>query len=296
MQQNTAQAQAPFLVLIGMAALGLGDNLLLFLIETGSLWQFHLLRGALVVAGFCAIAAAGFGTLRPQRPWAVLARSLVIALALVIYFGCLSIMPIGVVVAGFFTAPLFIVLISVIFQGMRVGKYRWGAVIVGFAGTLLVIQPDPAALDPVMFLPVLGGFFYAVGAVATRAWCTGEDTVALSVGFFAMLTLAGAIGCLLLPASGSGAEGFTTRGWMPLDLASFGWIAAQAVGALIGIFCIFRGYQVGEASYVAVFEYALLVFASFWAYVIWGQTVTPLALVGMLLIAGAGVVIARRSE
>ena len=75
----------------------------------------------------------------------------------------------------------------------------------------------------------------------------------------------------------------------------FFWIAVQAVGSLIGIGLIFRGYQLGEASQVAVFEYSLLVFASFWAWVLWGQTVPLLGFIGMGLIALAGIVIALRS-
>jgi drug/metabolite transporter (DMT)-like permease len=69
----------------------------------------------------------------------------------------------------------------------------------------------------------------------------------------------------------------------------------QAVGSLLGIGLIFRGYLLGEASHVAVFEYSLLVFASFWAWVLWSQIVPPLGLAGMVLIAMAGAVIAFRS-
>ena len=295
MGNDTAPRQAAMLILIGMAALGIGDNFLLFIVNDGSLWQFHFLRGSLVLCGLSLLALLGVGTLRPKKFGAVLGRSVILAIALVIYFGCLSILPIGMVVAGFFTAPLFIVLISVVVQRKSVGLYRWGAVLAGFAGVLMVIQPDPANLNLVVFLPVVGGFFYAIGSVATRAWCEGEDTLALSAGFFAMLTIAGAIGSLTLPAGGIGAEGFAARGWVPITSSNLFWIAIQAVLALIGIFCVFKGYQLGEASYVAIFEYSLLVFASFWAFVIWGQVVTPLAFVGMVLIAGAGAVIARRS-
>ena len=66
--------------------------------------------------------------------------------------------------------------------------------------------------------------------------------------------------------------------------------------ALIGIGLIFRGYLLGEASHVAVFEYSLLVFASFWAWMMWGQTVPVLSLCGMVLIAVAGSIIAVRSQ
>ena len=43
---------------------------------------------------------------------------------MLIYFGCIAIMPIGVVVAGLFTAPLFVLIIGVVFQGKRVGLIR----------------------------------------------------------------------------------------------------------------------------------------------------------------------------
>ncbi|AXI45411.1 EamA/RhaT family transporter [Sulfitobacter sp. SK012] len=280
-----------------MATLGLTDNFVPYISARGSLWQFHMLRGVLAVALLCLIAAMGFGVLRPLRVWAVLGRSFFPATAMLIYFGCLSVLPIGVVVAGLFTAPLFVLIISVVFQGRRVGPVRWGAVIIGFVGALLVIRPDPSALDPVAFLPIVAAVFYAIGAVATRAWCEGESTLSLSAGFFGMLAVFGAIGTLLLPVGGpEGFDGFVLRGWVPLDGAMLFWIAVQAVGSLLGIGLIFRGYLVGDASHVAVFEYSLLIFASFWAWVLWGEVVEPLAYLGMGLIALAGTVIALRSK
>ena len=161
----------------------------------------------------------------------------------------------------------------------------------------MVIRPDPAALNLVAFLPILAGLLYAIGAVATRAWCEGESTLTLTAGFFAMLGVFGSIGVLLMPADNTmGHAGFVLRSWGPLDVQMLFWIAVQAVGSLLGIGLIFRGYQLGEAGHVAVFEYSLLVFASFWAWVLWGQTVPLLGLLGMALIAVAGVVIALRSD
>ena len=201
------------------------------------------------------------------------------------------------VVAGLFTAPLFVVLISIVFQRKRVGPFRWAAVVMGFAGALMVIRPDPAALDPVAFLPIFAGLLYAVGAVATRAWCEGESTMSLTAGFFGVLGVFGIIGVFVVNAEApAGHAGFVLRSWGPLDAAMLFWFAVQAVGSLIGIALIFRGYQLGEASHVAVFEYSLLVFASFWAWVLWGQTVPVLGLIGMVLIAAAGSIIALRSS
>lgn len=294
--QATKSGMAAASVLGGMATLGLTDNFVPFISERGSLWQFHFIRSLMsfvILAGFVAL---GYGSFHMNRPLAVLARSFFPASAMLIYFGCLSVLPIGVVVAGLFTAPLFVVLISILFQGKPVGVFRWAAVIIGFAGAVMVIQPDPAALDPVAFLPIVAGLFYAVGAVATRAWCEGESTLSLTAGFFGLLGVFGLIGIFTVNADAPlGHAGFVLRAWGPLDGAMLFWFAVQAVGSLIGIALIFRGYQLGEASHVAVFEYSLLVFASFWAWILWGQTVSTLGLCGMALIAIAGTVIALRS-
>jgi len=292
MSQTTDPRQAALLILAGMATLGLSDNFLANVSANSSLWQFHLVRGVMVLAVMGMIAAFGFGVVRPKRPLAVLARSAIQATSMLIYFGCLAILPIGVVVAGLFTAPLFVALIAAIFQSKRIGPIHMCAILMGFAGALMVIRPDPNNLNLVAFLPIVAGLLYAIGAVATRAWCEGEATLALSAGFFVVLAAMGAVGCLVLPSVGSGVDGFATRGWMPLDARLLFWMLVQAAGALIGIMCIFRAYQIGEASHVAVFEYSLLIFASAWGWYLWGQTVAPLGLFGMVLIVVSGAVIA----
>ncbi|KIN70838.1 putative transporter, DME family, DMT superfamily protein [Sulfitobacter noctilucae] len=284
-------------VLAGMFTLGLTDNFVPYISERGSLWQFHLVRSVMAFVVLGCVVLLGYGSFRARRPIAVAGRSLFQAGAMLIYFGCLSVLPIGVVVAGLFTAPLFVVLITVLVQRQRVGPFRWGAVVAGFIGALMVIRPDPAALDPVAFLPILAGLLYAIGAVATRTWCEGESTLTLTAGFFGMLGVFGLIGVFVVSGDApAGHSGFVLRSWGPLDAAMLFWFAVQAVGSLIGIALIFRGYQMGEASRVAVFEYSLLVFASFWAWVLWGQGVPPLGLAGMGLIAAAGAGIAIRSD
>jgi drug/metabolite transporter (DMT)-like permease len=295
MSQMMAPRQAAVFVLAGMATLGLTDNFVAIVSDASSLWQFHLVRGVMVLGGMGIMAALGFGVILPNRLLPALARSVFLSASMLIYFGCVAILPIGVVVAGLFTSPLFVALIASYVQGKPIGTLHKGAIALGFLGALMVIRPDPGHLELVAFLPVLAGLLYAIGAVATRAWCEGEPTLALGAVFFAVLSLMGAVGCLILPATGQGAAGFATRGWMPLDAGLVFWLAVQAMGGLVGMLCLFRGYQIGEASRVAVFEYSLLIFASGWAWYLWGQVVPPLGLAGMALIVASGAVIALRS-
>jgi len=59
--------KAALSILAGMMTLGISDNLLAIITETSSLWQFHLIRGVMVLAILIAAAALGWGSLRPKR-------------------------------------------------------------------------------------------------------------------------------------------------------------------------------------------------------------------------------------
>ena len=298
--QETRPLASTLCTLSGMLVLGASDNCLPFLTADNGLWLFQALRSALGMPVLLLLSLAGLGAFWPRRWGPVMARNFFHAAAMILYFGSLAFLPIGVVVAGLFTAPIFVLVISVLFRGMRVGLWRWLAVAVGFAGALLVVKPDEGGLTLMSLAPILAGLFYAIGAVATRAWCEGESTVALTAGYFALLGLLGAVGVGVLAIwpmdPPPGPDGWLARGWVPPDATMLLWTGVQAVGSVLGVAFLTKGYQLGEASFVAVNEYSLVVFSSAFAWMMWGQTLGPLALLGMAMIVASGSVIALRSR
>lgn len=297
-EQGNRVLAAAGCVLLAMLTLGFIDNYVRVIAAEAGLWQFHLTR-SLIALPLLALAAVWLGQrFRPIRPGRVAARSLFNSAAMMLYFAALAFLPIGQVVAGLFTAPIFVLLISALVYGERVGPARIAAVEVGFAGILLVIGFDPARLSVMTLVPVLAGFFYAVGNIATRRWCAGESAVTLTSGFFLFMGVWGILGLAVLavwPAVVSeGAAGFLSRGWVAPSGSFLFWTAVQAVGSIVGVGLIIRGYQLAEASYVAVFEYSLLLFAVAWAFVLWGEVVGFREGLGMVAIAGAGAIIALR--
>ena len=93
-----------------------------------------------------------------------------------------------------------------------------------------------------------------------------------------------------------GASGFVQRGWVMPGAAFWVWTFVQAAGSLLGVGLMIRAYQIAAASRVAVFEYVILPASAFWGWVIWSETLTPLAVLGMGLITLAGVMIAVRAR
>jgi drug/metabolite transporter (DMT)-like permease len=74
------------------------------------------------------------------------------------------------------------------------------------------------------------------------------------------------------------------------------WIAIQAVFSLIGIGFIMKAYLIGEVTYVSIFEYSMLIFATATAWMLFGDRLGPLGFVGIGVIIVTGIVIAVRSN
>lgn len=278
---------------------GFTDNYVRVIAAEIGLWQFHVMR-SLMVALILLIAVPLLRLdLRPRAWRRVAARSLVHGTGMLIYFGALAFLPVAQVAAGLYTAPIFVLLISRLIYGHLIGPARIIAVALGFAGILLVLKPGTGApLGLASLVPVAAGFFYALGNIATREWCEGENAVTLTAGFFAALGLFGLIGMgvlALFPAVvPPGAAGFVLRGPVWPGLIASCWIFVQALGSLIGVGLMVRAYQIAEASRVAVFEYVVMPAAAFWGWLIWAEVPGPVQSAGMVLIVLAGLLIALR--
>ena len=289
--------QAAFMIVVYAAIIGFTDNFVRVIASEAGLWQFHATRTAMAMALLGVVAVPLGLRLRPVNLGAVAARSAIHGLAIAIYFGALAFLPVALVAAGLFTAPIFVLLISRMAYGQRIGPFRIVAVAVGFAGAVLVLGPQAlsgASLPAV--LPVIAGAMYAMGNIATRKWCPDESAETLLAGFFVALGVIGLIGLAVLslwpmPVP-EGPAGFLQRGpvWPSHDFLF--WTFVQAAGSLLGVGLMVRAYQVADATRVSVFEYVILPASAIWSWLIWEEVLTPMAVLGMGLIVAAGLMIA----
>jgi drug/metabolite transporter (DMT)-like permease len=280
--------------------IGFTDNYVRVIAQEHGLWQFHLTRTVMAMVLLAALVPLLGLRLSPVNARAVLARSVIHGLAMVIYFGALAFLPVAIVAAGLFTAPIFVLLISRFAYGQTIGSVRVLAVAVGFAGVICVLGPQAmsgASLAAV--LPVLAGALYALGNIATRQWCAGESAETLLAGFFGIMGVFGALGLLVLTlvpmVAPLGTDGFLLRGWVWPTGPFLLWTFVQAAGSLVGVAMMIRAYQITDAGRASVIEYVILPASAFWSWALWGELLTPLAILGMALIAAAGCMIALRA-
>ncbi|MFK7754540.1 MAG: DMT family transporter [Sedimentitalea sp.] len=291
---------AALVMIAAMAIIGVIDNYIVRVADQIGLWQFHFVRALMALPLVAGLSLLGLGTLRPVRLWAVAVRSLLVGVSMLFYFSALALMPIAQALGGLFTSPIFILLITALVMKQRIGPWRICAVLLGFVGILLVLQPNPSDLDLKVMIPMAGGFFYALSAIATRTICARESTITMLAGMWVTLGTFGALGLVVLSiwplASVAGPDGFVTRGWVWPIIDVMPLVVLQAVGSVIGVFLIIKAYQLGEPSYVSVFEYSVMIFGPLFAYLAFGQTVGGWQIFGIGCIACAGIIIALRAK
>ena len=291
--------KAGLIMVLAMLIIGFIDNYIAVIAKTASLWQFQIMRAGLALPILLIISALGLGGLKPVRWWAVYFRSFLTALSMLFYFGSLAFVTFADALAGLFTAPIFVLLISVFFLRQPIGPIRIIAVVIGFLGILLVLGNTANEFSYISLLPVIGGFFYACGSVATRQLCMGETTLSMLAALLIIQASIGFIAIFFLSIYGFdaplGADGFILRTWA-WEMSSFiWWVVLQAVGATIGVGLIFKAYQIGDASYVSIYEYSVFIFGPAFAWLLMDQPVAALQALGILCITFAGVLIAFRS-
>ncbi len=299
-QSDRVLAATGFIFVYAMV-IGFTDNYVRVIASEVGLWQFHFTRTCMAMV-LLAVAsyAAGF-RVRPVRWGGVAARSAIHGLAMLIYFGALAFLDVALVAAGLFSAPIWVLLISRFVYGQKIGPVQVLAVVLGFAGVILVLGPEAmagASLPAV--LPVLAGAMYAMGNIATREWCAEESAATLVAGFFVALGILGAIGMVVLTAMPlvvpEGAAGFLQRGPVWPSGTFYFWTFVQAAGSLVGVVMMIRAYQITDAAKASVLEYVILPASAFWTWMLWGTGLAPLAVVGMALIVAAGSMIALRGK
>ena len=293
-------ATAATSVVAAMTLIALIDNFVARIAELGGIWQFHLIRSAMAVPIILLIGRIMGWRLWPRRWWAMGLRGLFVSASMMLYFGSLAYLTVAEAAAGLFTAPIWVLLISIGWFGERVRLTRTMCVAAGFIGVLMVLRPWEGGMSAVAMMPLAAGLLYACGALATRRLCADEGALAILLIFFLFMAVWGALGCFVLealaPEVPTGAGGFLLRGWETPDPEFLGLTAVQAVGSILGVGLLIRGYLLGEASFVAAFEYSLLICAAVWGWMLWRQIPDALAFVGIALIVVGGIVLAARGS
>lgn len=268
----------------GMALLATVSGLVKWCGEQGvHLFEVIFFRNAVAFIPICIYIArtTGFGALRTSNPRGHAARAAAGLVGMMGGFGALYFLPLTEAVALGFATPLIMTALSAPILREPIGMHRWGAVIVGFIGVLIMIRPDPNHMNMTGAAIALAGAFGAAGAMVTVRQLGRTEPSSAIVFYF---TLAGAIvGLASLPF-----------GWVVPDLKVLA--ALIMMGLVAGVMQILNteAMRLAPVGVVAPFDYSQLLWAGLIGYLIWGELPRSTTLAGAAVVAASGVYILYR--
>ena len=217
---------------------------------------------------------------KTNRPKEHLFRCLMGLIALVAIVIALRKLPLAVVVSLSFAAPLFITVLSIFLLSEKVGLFRWGAVLIGFIGVIVISEPGFDEMNVYYLLPLIFCIGMAFVTITIRKLSTSEPIWLISIFFTITISIAGL---------------FTiSMGWKMPDLKDFILLALIGVtGGSANLF-LTQSYKLSEVSLVAPLKYLSLVFAVIFGYLIWNEVPTFKTLIGASLVIFASLIIFRR--
>jgi drug/metabolite transporter (DMT)-like permease len=247
--------------------------------------QAIFVRGILVTALLLAL-AAGQGQLAHWRKLAqrdVLVRAFLEGFGSYGYLFALAHLPLAIALAINMSVPLVILPLAVILLAERVGWRRWSALLVGFCGVLLIVKPGPEGINWWAMLALISTVAQAMRDVVTRRIPVGVPSVLIT-----------ALSAVVLTA-GTGVLAFY-EGWRPIPATVLLSMAAASVMVTGAMYLLVVSTRIGEASVIAGFRYAAMVWGIALGYAIWGYLPDMAAWIGIVLIVGAGLYAAHRER
>ena len=229
--------------------------------------------------------------LRTQNPKGHIWRGLIGSTAMGLSFAGLAILPLYEVKAIQYAMPIFVVILAALLLGERIRKVRITAVAMGMAGVLIILWPrltafSDEATDPMLTIGALivlaGSFCAAMAQIFVRKLVDTEKTSAIVFWFS---VTASVLSLATLPF-----------GWVVPSAGTAGMLIPAGLIGGVGQILLTSAYRFGDASIVAPFEYASMLFAIAIGYVIFEESPTGHMLVGAAIVISAGVLIIYRER
>ena len=284
-------------IALGMLILAIGDNYIRFLTEKVGLWQFHLIRSLIAIPLLILFSIyQNWLIIFPKNFKRVFYRTTLMVIAMLIYFGCLAFFPISQVAAGLFTSPFFVIIFSNIFYKEKFNFIKILSILIGSIGVFMVLNIKINDFTYGTMLPIFAGAFYALSSITTRKWCKDEDSRSLMFMFFTGIGLSSFIVIIALELNSyfllvSITKSFISIGFTWIDSGSLLIILFHALISVVGGIFITYGYQKGETSFVAIFEYSFLFFATSWGVLFLSDYISAYIISGMVLIVLSGTLV-----
>ena len=286
MAQSSSYTKGIILIILANLVFAAQDGITKYLAEQYHVFSIIMIRYWAFAAFVIILSMMAKGGIRQvaktKMPKMQMARGVLLGLQVCMaayLFANLGLIDTHVIFASY---PLMVTLFSIPLLGEKVGIWRVGAVLVGFLGVIVILQPGANVIDPIALLPLGAAATFALYNIMTRYVAradSGETSFFWTgIGGFITLTLIGPFF------------------WDPLQGHDITWMAILCVTGTLSHYLMIKALEVAEASVLQPFSFLQLVFASTIGVLIYSETLTIHTVMGAAIIVASGLFIIWRER
>lgn len=220
------------------------------------------------------------GNLIPRHPWWTALRTMSAVVTAVTAFYAFSVLPLAQTYAILFATPLLITLLAIPVLGEKVGIRRGLAVIVGLAGVMIVLRPGAAPLSLGHLAALAAALCSSLASVIVRKIGAEERSVVLLL--YPMVTNFILLGCALPLV------------YKPMPIEHLGMVGIISAFGMAGMLLIIAAYRRAEAAIVAPMQYSQMIWAVIYGWLLFGESVDAMTVLGASVIIASGIYIVMR--
>jgi len=291
------------LILVGMLIFAVQDSIMKYIYNSVALYEVYIIRTLVsffIILVFLKLLKKPI-IFKTHYPFLTICRIILFFFGFSSFYISLTIMPLATATALFFVTPFLITIFAKFILKEEIGPRRWLAVIIGFIGIYIILNPNFDNFDYLNLTPILCAFCYSLSMIIIKITSEKDDVYSQMFQFYIGATIISIIFYFFI---GDGqynnidnpAAQFIFREWFTnLDFSLVYMIILGFTAAAAFMF-IFSAYRVASPAVVSPFEYSILIWATLSGWLFFDEIPSTNTFIGMILIVVGGVYIFIREK
>ena len=291
------------LILLAMMVFSVQDSIMKYIYNFVSLYEVYLVRtlvSLIIILLFLKLTKRPI-VFKTQYPLLTSCRVILFFFGFSSFYISLTVMPLATATALFFVTPFLITIFAHFFLKEEIGSRRWSAVIIGFIGVYIILNPNFSNFDYLSLTPILCAFCYSLSMIIIKK-TSDKDTVYTQI--FAFYLGAIFISSIFYFIIGDGqyntgvnpASQFIFKEWFANLEISMLLMITTGITASVAFLLLFTAYSIASPSVVSPFEYSILLWSSLIGWVFFEEIPSIRTAIGIFIIVSSGIYIFMREK
>ena len=217
------------------------------------------------------------------------------------FYISLTVLPLATATALFFVSPFFISIFAHFFLKEEIGIRRWSAVIIGFIGVYIILNPNFSNFDYLSLTPILCAFCYSLSMIIIKKTSDKDSVYTQTFTFYLGAIFISSIFYFIIGdgqynTGNNPASQFIFKEWFTDLESSIFFMITTGVTAAVAFLLLFTAYSVASPSVVSPFEYSILLWSSLIGWIFFEEIPSLRTVIGIVIIVTSGIYIFIREK